>query len=438
MSTKFAQEIAGPRAPADGPRPIGEVDGVPVFADREAPPGLMTVRQLAERRLKVAAGQAPAAYVRTRYWYDRAPLYSPAEADKMRPLSALQLRQMTARRTCPKCGDVRRRPVHGQCADCVEREQKARQALEARTCQGCRRVAVAPYPRSTSHYWSRMRCLPCRMWQAIRSHIQERERWEWMRTCPGWCEGVTATDEEIARALEENGGNWSWRPRWCPPCDERREREREEAERRRLEREREAREARERQVRELEEWAAAVLADPSAVILDTETTGLHDSARIVEISVLTVGGVVLVDTLVNPGEPIPADASAIHEIYDADVAAAPTFGEVLVQLTAALDGRRLLIYNAPYDRARLQYELTEHYRAAGHDAPEESAAAWLAQMRIEDAMVPYSDWVGEYSEYWGNYRWQALDGGHRALSDCRAVVERLKEMASVSAVAAAS
>ncbi|MFE1522185.1 hypothetical protein ACFW9I_36305 [[Kitasatospora] papulosa] len=31
---------------------------------------------------------------------------------------------------------------------------------------------------------------------------------------------------------------------------------------------------------------------------------------------------------------------------------------------------------------------------------------------------------------WGNYSWQALGGGHRALGGVRAVFDRLREMAS--------
>jgi DNA polymerase III alpha subunit (gram-positive type) len=145
---------------------------------------------------------------------------------------------------------------------------------------------------------------------------------------------------------------------------------------------------------------------------------------------MTAAGDVLVDTLVNPGEPIPADATDIHGVTDEDVASAPTFAELLVQLTGVLDGKRCLIYNEPYDVARIRHELTEHYRQAGHAEPEASAAAWIDCMRFEDAMIPYSNWFGDWSDYWGNYAWQPLYGGdHRAASDCRAVVERLREMA---------
>lgn len=43
--------------------------------------------------------------------------------------------------------------------------------------------------------------------------------------------------------------------------------------------------------------------------------------------------------------------------------------------------------------------------------------------------MPYSDWYGDWNDYFGNYQWQPLGGGHRALGDVRAVLDRLREMA---------
>ncbi|MBT1098377.1 3'-5' exonuclease [Streptomyces sp. Tu102] len=93
-------------------------------------------------------------------------------------------------------------------------------------------------------------------------------------------------------------------------------------------------------------------------MLDTETMGLHRQARIVELGVLGVSGDSLVDTLLNPGVPIPAETSDHHGITDDQVSDAPSFDDVLPRLTAALAGKRVLIYNAAFDIGRLRYELT--------------------------------------------------------------------------------
>jgi DNA polymerase III epsilon subunit-like protein len=151
-----------------------------------------------------------------------------------------------------------------------------------------------------------------------------------------------------------------WNRRPCPPCAEVRrvEAERRQAEyqagaNRRAEEDRkrraEAKAARVAELQELARWAAAQLADPQVRILDSETTGLHDQARIVELAVITTAGETLIDTLLDPGEPIPTEASDIHGITDSDVAGAPSFAAILPELQQQLHGHRVLIYNAPYD-----------------------------------------------------------------------------------------
>jgi hypothetical protein len=430
---------------------------LPVYERRDIPEQhrhLRTMTELKADRLKPAKGQEPVALLRVYrrgHGWGEFPLYDPAGAAKMRPLSAKQRRAMETRRTCPECKTVCGYVVYTRCTECQTRAQQEAQDRRARTCERCGREAEAALPKDV-HGWPA--CDHCRVRYAVCKQLADERAAVWRRTCPGSpqqaCTVQTATDEEVAEAWD--AGTWTG-PRRCPPCDEAYGRwqgaQRCQAE----ENARRAREAREREVAELSAWARGVLADPDAVVLDTETTGLHDTARIVDLAVLTVGGDVLVDTLLDPGEPIPAEAWGVHGIADADVQDAPRFGDVLVQLTGALVNRRCLIYNRGYDVSRLRHELTLHYvdRAAREAAREvaatgvlpervrdqvvaqaqKEAAAWLESMRFEDVMVPYSDWYGEWSDYHGNYRWQPLYGGdHRAASDCRAVLDRLREMAA--------
>ena len=49
------------------------------------------------------------------------------------------------------------------------------------------------------------------------------------------------------------------------------------------------------------------------VIFDTETTGLGPDAEIVEVAALKVDGTVLLDTLLKPRQPIPADARGCRQ-----------------------------------------------------------------------------------------------------------------------------
>lgn len=166
-------------------------------------------------------------------------------------------------------------------------------------------------------------------------------------------------------------------------------------------------------------WAQEVLADPAAIILDTETTGLGDADQVSEVAAINTAGETLLDTLVCPSIPIPAEATAIHGIDAAMVAAAPTFVEIYPDLRRLLDGAsRIVVYNAAYDR-----RLLNQSRLVGEHPIFREPPPW------ECAMERYAAWYGEWNEYYGNYRWQRLDGGHRALGDCLATLARIKEMA---------
>ncbi len=68
------------------------------------------------------------------------------------------------------------------------------------------------------------------------------------------------------------------------------------------------------------------------IFFDLETTGVdHAKDRIVEIAMVklkTDGTRDIYKKRVNPGMPIPAEASSIHGIYDHDVKDAPTFKQI--------------------------------------------------------------------------------------------------------------
>jgi len=65
------------------------------------------------------------------------------------------------------------------------------------------------------------------------------------------------------------------------------------------------------------------------IFYDTETTGIKaDKERIIEIAAYDPIGDRTFERLVNPGMPIPKEASAIHHITDDMVANSPGFGEI--------------------------------------------------------------------------------------------------------------
>ena len=85
------------------------------------------------------------------------------------------------------------------------------------------------------------------------------------------------------------------------------------------------------------------------VVLDLETTGKRtQSDRIVEISTLKLtpdGGNQIKTRRLNPGIPIPPEATAVHGITDADVASEMTFRQIARSLKEYLEGCDFCGYN---------------------------------------------------------------------------------------------
>ena len=83
---------------------------------------------------------------------------------------------------------------------------------------------------------------------------------------------------------------------------------------------------------------------------DLETTGINvGKDRIVEISVLKVfpnGNKESKTLRVNPGIPIPAEASSVHGITDEDVANEPTFKEIAPQIWEMMKDSDIAGYNS--------------------------------------------------------------------------------------------
>lgn len=97
------------------------------------------------------------------------------------------------------------------------------------------------------------------------------------------------------------------------------------------------------------------------VVLDLETTGTSvHTDRIVEIAVIQVspdGSEKAFTTRLNPGVPIPQEATDVHGITDADVADCKPFSEVAKNLHAFLEGCDLAGYNAKrFDLPLLEQE----------------------------------------------------------------------------------
>ena len=101
------------------------------------------------------------------------------------------------------------------------------------------------------------------------------------------------------------------------------------------------------------------------------------------------------------------------------MATAPNFATAYPTLCAALQGRHVVAYNAPFDRTVLAAA------CARVDLAPPPVAGW------DCAMVWYARFCGDWSAHHGDYRLHPLPGGdHTAIGDCRATLALLRTIAS--------
>lgn len=165
------------------------------------------------------------------------------------------------------------------------------------------------------------------------------------------------------------------------------------------------------------------------VILDTETTGVDNSALICQIAILDCDGLALMNSLVNPQVPIPAGATNVHHITDQMVAAAPTWAEVQPNVIDLLRGNTVIIYNRDYDVRLMRQSAV----ASLLDTE------WINDLSFACAMLPFARIYGDWNSYRGNYKWQSLskaaeyykievENAHDALGDCLMTLGVVKAM----------
>ena len=168
-----------------------------------------------------------------------------------------------------------------------------------------------------------------------------------------------------------------------------------------------------------------------ALVLDTETTGLDENAEIVEISLITMSGRVVLDSLVKPLHPIPQDATKVHGIGMDMVKDAPTFNQLWENgLETLLFDRPLVIYNAEYDLRLLEQTCRIRSITPGK------------KFEADCAMKLYAEYNGEWDQRFNKFKWHSLSSAarqcalqlpedlHRSLADIRLTREVLLCMAN--------
>jgi DNA polymerase-3 subunit epsilon len=178
--------------------------------------------------------------------------------------------------------------------------------------------------------------------------------------------------------------------------------------------------------------ADAPWAELPIALIDVETTGKDASAdRVVEVGVAIARAGVVVERknwLVNPGRPIPKEASDVHKITDEDVRDAPPFEALAHEIAAFLGDCVPAAYNAAFDRAFLGAEFG---RAALALAP--APPALRREVEWLDPLV----WArelqqGEKSRALGEVAARlgiSLENAHRASDDAEAALRVMLTLA---------
>lgn len=178
------------------------------------------------------------------------------------------------------------------------------------------------------------------------------------------------------------------------------------------------------------QWARGLM-KRDFLVLDTETTGLGGSDQIVEIAIIDQAGAARIHQRVKPSIPIPPAAQRIHGISDRDVADAPSFRQIYIELSVLLAGQIVVAYNMDFDWRLLQQT------AAVFSLPEPRAA------KRDCAMKQYARYKGERNPNGRNYRPHKLtiaaqreglpaSDAHSALGDARRTLALLRKMAEAT------
>lgn len=162
---------------------------------------------------------------------------------------------------------------------------------------------------------------------------------------------------------------------------------------------------------------------PKILYMDVESTGLDPAKdRIVELAMVLrdeEAGTELdvLDTLVDPGVSIPAEASAVHGIRDRDVVDSPRFADLKDRVLGLLAACEVISgYSVSYDVRMLRSEL-----ARCGELPD------FAGKRVRDAQhIFFHHEPRDLSAAVRYYCGRDLAGAHRAGADARAAMEVLR------------
>lgn len=163
-------------------------------------------------------------------------------------------------------------------------------------------------------------------------------------------------------------------------------------------------------------------------VFDTETCGLTPEDGVCDVAVVRFRRGEVVDkftSLVDPERSIPAEATAVHGISDADVRGKPSLWALAPDLYRVAGGAVPCAYNADFDRDFIRHSIS----GAGCEAFDPAFEQWMDLLVVVRKVDRFRSGKGRHRlEAACARRGVAIDGAHRALPDAVAAGRLLFEM----------
>lgn len=128
------------------------------------------------------------------------------------------------------------------------------------------------------------------------------------------------------------------------------------------------------------------LLDKECVYLAMETTGFGITDEPVDICIIDKQGEEIYHSQFFPSAPMNSEAEKAHGISEADLLSAPRLARSLQSLRAALEGKKVIAYNADFAKRLLKQGLAED-------------GAFVDTLKWECAMKLYAKWKGGKKAY---------------------------------------
>ncbi len=151
------------------------------------------------------------------------------------------------------------------------------------------------------------------------------------------------------------------------------------------------------------------IADDAYLVVDTETTGVNSQVdRVIEIGAVLLRDGKIEDnweSIINPGIPIPPEASAIHHLTDEDVSKSPGIESITKHLQSLVGNvTAIAAHNAEFDRSFL---------------PMIAEQPWICTYRLSRHVWPNAPAYGnQVLRYWLKIKVDVAGKNmHRALPD---------------------